>query len=171
MKSGMKRVLLLGSGYVSGPVVEYLTRDERIQVTVGEFPTSKPTNVECFGGLNALLSVLCPASVLLTQAEELAAKYPNIIPVTLDVSSQEGRLDSLVKAHDLVIRCGRQASQLQISFTGLKTQALNRKLPTDELSLFQEEAGPQFSPERIHRVNFQLIEGTFPLVTPKLSVK
>uniref|UniRef100_A0A671V1V5 Aminoadipate-semialdehyde synthase n=1 Tax=Sparus aurata TaxID=8175 RepID=A0A671V1V5_SPAAU len=76
-KSGMKRVLLLGSGYVSGPVVEYLTRDEKTQVTV--------------------------ASVLLKQAEELAAKYPNTIPVTLDVGSQEGHLDSLVKDHDLVI--------------------------------------------------------------------
>uniref|UniRef100_A0A3B4UTL5 Alpha-aminoadipic semialdehyde synthase, mitochondrial n=1 Tax=Seriola dumerili TaxID=41447 RepID=A0A3B4UTL5_SERDU len=76
-KSGMKRVLLLGSGYVSGPVVEYLTRDERTQVTV--------------------------ASVLLRQAEELAAKYPNTIPVTLDASSQEGHLDSLIKDHDLVI--------------------------------------------------------------------
>ncbi|XP_026166713.1 alpha-aminoadipic semialdehyde synthase, mitochondrial isoform X2 [Mastacembelus armatus] len=76
-KAGMKRVLLLGSGFVSGPVVEYLTRDERTQVTV--------------------------ASVLLRQAEELAAKYPNTIPVTLDVSSQEGHLNSLVKDHDLVI--------------------------------------------------------------------
>lgn len=36
-KAGMKRVLLLGSGYVSGPVVEYLTRDQGTQVTVGEF--------------------------------------------------------------------------------------------------------------------------------------
>lgn len=50
-KTGMKRVLLLGSGYVSGPVVEYLTRDERTQVTVGEFlqtsigMTSVPLNV------------------------------------------------------------------------------------------------------------------------------
>lgn len=76
-KTGMKRVLLLGSGYVSGPVVEYLTRDERTQVTV--------------------------ASVMLKQAEELAAKYPNTIPVTLDAGSQEGHLDSLVKDHDLVI--------------------------------------------------------------------
>lgn len=42
-KTGMKRVLLLGSGYVSGPVVEYLTRDDKTQVTVGEF--SKLTNV------------------------------------------------------------------------------------------------------------------------------
>ncbi|KAK2842766.1 hypothetical protein Q5P01_012966 [Channa striata] len=76
-KSGVKRVLLLGSGYVSGPVVEYLTRDKKIQVTV--------------------------ASALLRQAEVLAAKYPNTIPVTLDVSSQEARLDSLVQDHDLVI--------------------------------------------------------------------
>ncbi|KAM4733473.1 alpha-aminoadipic semialdehyde synthase, mitochondrial [Anableps anableps] len=76
-KIGMKRVLLLGSGYVSGPVVEYLTRDERTQVTV--------------------------ASVLLKQAEELAAKYPNTIPIMLDASSQEGHLASLVKDHDLVI--------------------------------------------------------------------
>lgn len=35
-KSGMKRVLLLGSGYVSEPVVEYLSREEKIQITVGE---------------------------------------------------------------------------------------------------------------------------------------
>uniref|UniRef100_A0A8C6ML59 Aminoadipate-semialdehyde synthase n=1 Tax=Nothobranchius furzeri TaxID=105023 RepID=A0A8C6ML59_NOTFU len=31
-KGGMKRVLLLGSGYVSGPVVEYLTRNEKVQI-------------------------------------------------------------------------------------------------------------------------------------------
>ncbi|KAI4874970.1 hypothetical protein NFI96_032979 [Prochilodus magdalenae] len=77
-KSGMKRVLLLGSGYVSGPVIEYLTRDAGTQVTV--------------------------ASVLLNQAEELAAKYPNTIPVMLDVTSQKDHLESLVKDHDLVIR-------------------------------------------------------------------
>ncbi|XP_039989443.1 alpha-aminoadipic semialdehyde synthase, mitochondrial [Xiphias gladius] len=76
-KTGMKRVLLLGSGYVSGPVVEYLTRSETTQVTV--------------------------ASALLKQAEELANKYPNTIPIMLDASSQEGHLDSLVKDHDLVI--------------------------------------------------------------------
>lgn len=32
----MKRVLLLGSGYVSGPVIEYLTRDPGTQITVGK---------------------------------------------------------------------------------------------------------------------------------------
>uniref|UniRef100_A0AAY4B9N6 Alpha-aminoadipic semialdehyde synthase, mitochondrial n=1 Tax=Denticeps clupeoides TaxID=299321 RepID=A0AAY4B9N6_9TELE len=77
MKDGMKRVLLLGSGYVTGPVIEYLTRDKGTQVTI--------------------------ASVLLNQAEELASKYPNTIPVMLDVTSQEGHLESLIKDHDLVM--------------------------------------------------------------------
>ena len=31
-----KKVLLLGAGYVSAPVVDYLTRDEHISVTVGQ---------------------------------------------------------------------------------------------------------------------------------------
>ncbi len=31
-----KRVLVLGAGYVSGPVVDYLTRDGTTSVTVGE---------------------------------------------------------------------------------------------------------------------------------------
>ncbi|XP_035280713.1 alpha-aminoadipic semialdehyde synthase, mitochondrial isoform X1 [Anguilla anguilla] len=75
--SGRKRVLLLGSGYVSGPVIEYLTRDSGTQVTV--------------------------ASVMLNQAEELAQKYPNTIPIMLDVTSQEAHLESLVKDHNLVI--------------------------------------------------------------------
>lgn len=76
-KAGMKRVLLLGSGYVSGPVIEYLTRDAGTQVTV--------------------------ASNLLNQAEEMAATYPNTIAVMLDITSQEGHLESLIKDHDIVI--------------------------------------------------------------------
>ena len=30
-----KKVLLLGAGYVSAPVVDYLTRDKHISVTIG----------------------------------------------------------------------------------------------------------------------------------------
>lgn len=55
--------------------------------------------------------------MLLRQAEELAAKYPNTIPVMLDVDSQEGRLDSLVKDHDLVIR-SEQWGGFWFYFTG-----------------------------------------------------
>ncbi|XP_034029911.1 alpha-aminoadipic semialdehyde synthase, mitochondrial-like isoform X2 [Thalassophryne amazonica] len=82
-KSGMKHVLLLGSGYMSEPVVEYLIRDEKIQVTV--------------------------ASVLKKQAEDLAAKYRNTTAVLLDVSSQEEYLDCLVQDHDLVVSMLPQA--------------------------------------------------------------
>lgn len=56
------------------------------------------------------------ASVLLKQAEELAARYPNTIPIMLDASSQEGHLDSLVTDHDLVIR-------YQLLFYSLCTQS------------------------------------------------
>jgi len=31
-----KKVLILGAGFVSAPVVDYLTRDDKTQVTVGE---------------------------------------------------------------------------------------------------------------------------------------
>lgn len=36
-KGGVKRVLLLGTGYVSEPIVEYLTRNDKTQVTAGKF--------------------------------------------------------------------------------------------------------------------------------------
>ncbi|XP_077600335.1 alpha-aminoadipic semialdehyde synthase, mitochondrial-like [Stigmatopora nigra] len=76
-KSGVKRVLVLGTGYVSGPVVEYLTRCDKTQLTV--------------------------ASVSMKQAQDLSAKYPNTIPVMLDISSQDAHLVSLIQDHDLVI--------------------------------------------------------------------
>uniref|UniRef100_A0A8C9TUU6 Aminoadipate-semialdehyde synthase n=1 Tax=Scleropages formosus TaxID=113540 RepID=A0A8C9TUU6_SCLFO len=76
--SGRNRVLLLGSGYVAGPVIEYLTRDPGTQVAVGK-------------------------DLMLSQAEELAKKYPNTIPIMLDVTSQESHLESLIKDHHLVI--------------------------------------------------------------------
>ncbi|NXN26485.1 AASS protein, partial [Nycticryphes semicollaris] len=72
-----KRVLLLGSGYVSGPVLEYLTRDSNIGITV--------------------------ASVMKEQLEQLTKKYSNVTSVHMDVIKHEEKLSSLVKNHDLVI--------------------------------------------------------------------
>uniref|UniRef100_A0A672U9N8 Alpha-aminoadipic semialdehyde synthase, mitochondrial n=1 Tax=Strigops habroptila TaxID=2489341 RepID=A0A672U9N8_STRHB len=72
-----KRVLLLGSGYVSGPVIEYLTRDSNVDITV--------------------------ASVTKEQLEQLAEKYDNITSVHVDIIKHEQKLSSLVKKHDLVI--------------------------------------------------------------------
>ena len=36
MDPGQKKVLVLGAGYVAGPCVEYLTRDNDFEVTVGK---------------------------------------------------------------------------------------------------------------------------------------
>ncbi|NXT00509.1 AASS protein, partial [Jacana jacana] len=72
-----KRVLLLGSGYVSGPVLEYLTRDSNIGITV--------------------------ASVMKEQLEQLTKKYSNVTSVHMDVIKHEEKLSTLVKNHDLVI--------------------------------------------------------------------
>ncbi|NXQ95802.1 AASS protein, partial [Sagittarius serpentarius] len=72
-----KRVLLLGSGYVSGPVLEYLTRDSNVVITV--------------------------ASVMKEQLEQLTKKYSNVTSVHMDVIKHEETLSSLVKKHDLVI--------------------------------------------------------------------
>ncbi|PKU46598.1 alpha-aminoadipic semialdehyde mitochondrial [Limosa lapponica baueri] len=72
-----KRVLLLGSGYVSGPVLEYLTRDSSVGITV--------------------------ASVMKEQLEQLTKKYSNVTSVHMDVIKHEEKLSSLVKNHDLVI--------------------------------------------------------------------
>ncbi|NXI88996.1 AASS protein, partial [Rhipidura dahli] len=72
-----KRVLLLGSGYVSGPVLEYLTRDSNVDITV--------------------------VSVMKEQLEQLTKKYRNVTPVHMDVLKNEEKLSSLVKKHNLVI--------------------------------------------------------------------
>ncbi|XP_057644213.1 alpha-aminoadipic semialdehyde synthase, mitochondrial isoform X2 [Chionomys nivalis] len=74
--STKKKVLVLGSGYVSGPVLEYLSRDNNIEITVG----SDMTN----------------------QVQQLSKKY-NINPVSVNIGKQEEKLQSLVASHDLVI--------------------------------------------------------------------
>ncbi|XP_028618405.1 alpha-aminoadipic semialdehyde synthase, mitochondrial [Grammomys surdaster] len=74
--SKKKKVLVLGSGYVSGPVLEYLSRDNNIEITVGSDMTK--------------------------QMQQLSKKY-NINPVSLTVGKQEAKLQSLVESQDLVI--------------------------------------------------------------------
>ncbi|XP_036086878.1 alpha-aminoadipic semialdehyde synthase, mitochondrial isoform X5 [Rousettus aegyptiacus] len=71
-----KKVLVLGSGYVSEPVLEYLSRDDNIEITVG--------------------------SDVKNQIEQLGKKY-NINPVIMDIGKQEEKLVSLVATQDLVI--------------------------------------------------------------------
>ncbi|XP_069485193.1 alpha-aminoadipic semialdehyde synthase, mitochondrial [Ambystoma mexicanum] len=72
-----KKILVLGSGYVSGPVINYLTRDPNVEITA--------------------------VSVMKEQVEQLAKKYQNTVPINMDVFKMEDKLSSLVKKHDLVV--------------------------------------------------------------------
>uniref|UniRef100_D4ACE9 Alpha-aminoadipic semialdehyde synthase, mitochondrial n=1 Tax=Rattus norvegicus TaxID=10116 RepID=D4ACE9_RAT len=74
--STKKKVLVLGSGYVSGPVLEYLSRGNNIEITLG----SDMTN----------------------QMQQLSKKY-DINTVNVTVGKQEDKLQSLVESQDLVI--------------------------------------------------------------------
>ncbi|KAG8524529.1 Alpha-aminoadipic semialdehyde synthase, mitochondrial, partial [Galemys pyrenaicus] len=71
-----RKVLVLGTGYVSEPVLEYLSRDKNIEITVG--------------------------SDMRSQIEQLSKKY-NINPVSMEIGKEEGKLGSLVAKQDLVI--------------------------------------------------------------------
>jgi len=75
--SSGKKALILGAGYVSAPVVEYLTRDPDLGVTV--------------------------ASGLKAEADSLASKFERVEPVLLDVIERPDKLDDLMKSHDVVV--------------------------------------------------------------------
>ncbi|XP_059833923.1 alpha-aminoadipic semialdehyde synthase, mitochondrial [Hypanus sabinus] len=71
------RVLLLGAGYVSGPALQYFTKDTDIEISV--------------------------ASNLKDQLDKLVANYNHTTPVTLDVHKEHDKLSELVQSHDIVI--------------------------------------------------------------------
>ncbi|KAK3937024.1 Saccharopine dehydrogenase [Diplogelasinospora grovesii] len=74
--AGTKKILLLGSGMVAPPCIEYLTRNPQNQLTV--------------------------ACRTLSTAQALASAYPRAQPISLDVASTAD-LDAQVATHDLVI--------------------------------------------------------------------
>lgn len=76
-RSSVKKVLILGAGYVSAPVVDYLTRDTRISVTV--------------------------AAQIKEEIDKLAQNYPNTEPVLLELHRSQQEVEDLIKEHDLVI--------------------------------------------------------------------
>jgi len=77
MSSLEKRILVLGTGFVSGPVVEYLTRNEHVHVTA--------------------------VSAMKQEADRLASANPRTTPVLLDVQRSQNDLDKLIKEHDVVV--------------------------------------------------------------------
>ena len=72
-----KKVLVLGAGYVSEPVVEYLSRDSSISMTI--------------------------VSALKNEADKLSNKYKQCSPMLLDVTRSRDELEKLVKNHHCVI--------------------------------------------------------------------
>ncbi|XP_036356973.1 alpha-aminoadipic semialdehyde synthase, mitochondrial isoform X2 [Octopus sinensis] len=72
-----KKCLLLGAGYVSTPVVEYLTRDKTCHMTV--------------------------ASQLKEDLDIVSELNPNIDCVILDINRNREELENLVQEHDVVI--------------------------------------------------------------------
>ena len=71
------KVLLLGSGLVTGPVVEYLMRDQSIRLTI--------------------------ASMEAEEAATLSDAYANASSVSVDVQHEQEKLNGLVGDHELVI--------------------------------------------------------------------
>nr|SVE70256.1 EOG090X0141 [Daphnia similis]SVE70880.1 EOG090X0141 [Daphnia similis]SVE71511.1 EOG090X0141 [Daphnia similis]SVE72144.1 EOG090X0141 [Daphnia similis] len=72
-----KRVLLLGAGYVSAPVVEYLTRSNDVAVYV--------------------------ASALRDEADNLARRFPRTEPVLLNVEERPDLLKEFIGKADVVV--------------------------------------------------------------------
>ncbi|XP_072178275.1 alpha-aminoadipic semialdehyde synthase, mitochondrial-like [Diadema setosum] len=77
MATAEKKVLILGSGMMVPPVVDYLTRDKTVACTI--------------------------ASDMKEVAEGLASRYPNSAAMYLNVDRHQEMLDKCVKEHDVVI--------------------------------------------------------------------
>lgn len=73
-----KRAVVLGAGYVSAPLVEYLSRDEN--------------------NINVMV-----ASALKDEADALASKHSNVEPILLDVIERTDLLDDLIANADVVV--------------------------------------------------------------------
>lgn len=67
----------MGTGFVSGPLVEYLTRNEQVHVTA--------------------------VSAIKQEADRLASLNPRTTPMLLDVTRSQNELDKLIRQHDCVV--------------------------------------------------------------------
>lgn len=75
--SSPRKALVLGAGYVSAPVVEYLTRDSSVGVTI--------------------------AGALKSEVDKVAMAHERTEPVLLDVIERSDHLDDLIRSHDVVV--------------------------------------------------------------------
>ncbi|CAG2069381.1 unnamed protein product, partial [Timema podura] len=77
-EDGCRRIVLLGAGYVSAPVVQYLHKEHNVHITV--------------------------ASALKDEADAIASIYQQSVePVLLDVLERPDTLQDLVSSADVVV--------------------------------------------------------------------
>ncbi|KAF2646982.1 Saccharopine dehydrogenase [Lophiostoma macrostomum CBS 122681] len=93
MSSSPRKILVLGSGMVAPPCLEYLSRSPRNRITLGKkHPPSHALSQ------NANFSKHAEPS----PPRKLATNFPNIQAISLDVTSQAD-LDKHIAQHDIVI--------------------------------------------------------------------
>lgn len=110
-----KSVLVLGAGYVAGPLVEYLTRDSNIHVTV--------------------------ASALQGQGTAIA-KGPNASSIVMDVTNASEALDKLIDESDVVVSLLPYALHPTIArrCIELKTNMVTASYTSPEMKELHEQA-------------------------------
>ena len=92
--TGGKKILLLGSGFVSAPLVDYLLREKSNSVTIGNESLSFSLKKSEYNFLAASNSVL--------EANKLSRGRMNAPVLPLDVKDSSG-MQKLVGSHDVVV--------------------------------------------------------------------
>ena len=90
-------MLVLGAGYVSAPLVEYLNRESNVTVTVGRCLAIKVNSLIMY------LNFMNSASALKDEADALAKKFEGVESVLLDVVGRPDILTNLIRTSDVVV--------------------------------------------------------------------
>lgn len=110
------KVLVLGAGFVSGPVLEYLTSYSDTAVTVASDQQSEVTS--------------------------LSGKFSNTNPILMDAGNEKERLSELIKGHDLTVSLLPYAMHPSIAEFCVqhKKNMVTASYVTDEMNQFQDRA-------------------------------
>ena len=106
---------MLGAGYVSAPLVEYLHRDENLRIIVG--------------------------SQYKDEADVLANRYPGVEPVFVDVSERPESLEEVINGADAVVSLLPYSLHHIVakSCIQLKTHLVTASYLNDEVKALHEE--------------------------------
>lgn len=112
----LKKVVVLGAGYVSAPVVEYLHRDQNVGIVV--------------------------CSQLKDEADALANKYPGVEPIFLNVLERPDTLLDVVRSADVVVSLLPYSLHHVIAKTCIetKTHLVTASYMNDDVKALHNEA-------------------------------